>query len=106
MKERFNHPLESGLFLVVAAVIAGADRPAGIEAFGKEKQNWLDRFVDLPAGIPLHDTIGRLLALIKPSQFQQALLQWIQSLREGQREAVRLSSRSMGKRAVDRTRRR
>ncbi len=78
---RCGHPLDSVLFLVVAAVIAGADGPADIEDFGIEKQDWLQQFVDLPDGIPSHDTIGRILAIIKPSQFQQALLMWISQLR-------------------------
>jgi predicted transposase YbfD/YdcC len=83
---RCDHPLESILFLVVAAVIAGADGPSEIEDFGKEKQDWLARFVELPAGVPSHDTIGRVLALIHPGQFQQALLDWLTQLRGQTRE--------------------
>ncbi len=78
---RCDHPLHSILFLVVAAVISGADGPADIEHFGKEKREWLERFVDLPHGVPSHDTIGRLLSLIHPQQFQEALLSWIKRLR-------------------------
>ena len=78
---RCDHPLDSILFLTVAAVIAGADGPADIEEFGVEKHDWIAQFVDLPAGVPSHDTIGRVLSLIKPEQFQTALLQWINSLR-------------------------
>lgn len=78
---RCDHPLDTILFLVVAAVIAGADGPSEIEDFGKEKHDWLARFVDLPAGIPSHDTIGRVLALIQPEPFQQALLDWLMQLR-------------------------
>jgi predicted transposase YbfD/YdcC len=84
---RCDHPLPSILFLVVAAVIAGADGPAEIADFGHEKQDWLAQFVDLPAGIPSHDTIGRVLALIHPGQFQQALLDWIAQLRGQTNEA-------------------
>lgn len=79
---RCDHPLESILFLVVAAVISGADGPADIEDFGNEKQEWLEQFVEFPAGIPSHDTIGRLLALIEPKSLQDALLQWISELRK------------------------
>lgn len=78
---RCDHPLDTILFLVVSAVIAGADGPSEIEAFGREKQDWLARFVELPAGVPSHDTIGRVLALIDPGQFQQALLDWLTQLR-------------------------
>ena len=78
---RCDHPLDSILFLIVTAVIAGADGPADIEEFGTDKEDWIAQFVDLPAGIPSHDTIGRVLSLIKPDQFQTALLEWINCLR-------------------------
>ena len=78
---RCDHPLDTILFLVVSAVIAGADGPSEIEDFGKEKHDWLARFVELPAGVPSHDTIGRVLALIDPGPFQQALLDWLTQLR-------------------------
>lgn len=78
---RCSHPLNTILFLVVTAVIAGADGPSEIEEFGREKQDWLSRFVDLSAGVPSHDTLGRVLAAIDPAQFQQALLEWLGRLR-------------------------
>lgn len=83
---RCDHPLDTILFLVVSAVIAGADGPSEIEEFGKEKQDWLARFVELPAGVPSHDTLGRVLSLIDPGQFQQALLDWLTQLRGRTRE--------------------
>ncbi|TWU46798.1 Transposase DDE domain protein [Rubripirellula reticaptiva] len=73
---RTIHPLSSILFLVVAATIADADGPEEIECFGNERLDGLGRFADFPEGIPSHDTIGRVLSLIKPDQFQQALLYW------------------------------
>ena len=82
VRGRCDHPLESILFLIVAAVISGADGPADIEDFGREKRDWLERFIELPAGIPSHDTIGRLLALLKPISFQQALMDWINRIRQ------------------------
>lgn len=78
---RCDHPLNSMLFLIVTGVIAGADGPADIEQFGYDREDWLRQFVDLPEGIPSHDTIGRVLSIIKPDQFQTALLEWINFLR-------------------------
>lgn len=83
VKNRSDHPLTSTLFLIVAAVISGADGPSEIEDFGKERQDWLEQFVSLPAGVPSHDTIGRILSIIKPAEFQKALLAWISELRCG-----------------------
>ncbi len=73
---RTTHPFNSILFLVVAATIADADGPEEIGCFGNERLDWLSRFADFRHGIPSHDTIGRVLSLIKPEQFQQALLDW------------------------------
>lgn len=73
---RVVHPLNSILLLIVAAVIADADGPEEIACFGNEKHDWLSGFADFSEGIPSHDTIGRVLSLIKPAQFQQALLDW------------------------------
>lgn len=79
---RTTHPLNSILFLVVAAVIADADGPEEIECFGKEKLQWLSKFADFTNGIPSHDTIGRVLSLMKPQEFQEALITWHTCLRE------------------------
>ncbi|MFG0261213.1 MAG: transposase family protein, partial [Novipirellula sp. JB048] len=43
---RTTYPLNSILFLVVAATIADADGPEEIECFGKERLNWLNQFAD------------------------------------------------------------
>jgi hypothetical protein len=81
VKGRCGHSLDTILFLIVTAVIAGADGPSDIETFGVEKGDWIEQFVDLSNGVPSHDTIGRVLAMIKPDELQSALLQWINCLR-------------------------
>jgi predicted transposase YbfD/YdcC len=77
---RTTHSLQSILFIVVAATIAGADGPEDMAKFAKRKRDWLERFIDLSRGVPSHDTIGRVLGLIKPKQFQDAFLDWVSSL--------------------------
>jgi predicted transposase YbfD/YdcC len=77
---RCTHSLHAILFLTVAATIAGADGPEDMEKFAKRKSGWLKQFIDLVDGVPSHDTIGRVLGLIKPRQFQDAFLGWISSL--------------------------
>lgn len=77
---RTTHTLHSILFIAVTATIAGADGPEDMAKFAEHKQDWLRRFIDLRRGIPSHDTLGRVLSLIKPKQFQDAFLGWIGSL--------------------------
>lgn len=77
---RTTHSLHSILFIAVAATVAGADGPEDMARFAEHKQDWLEQFIDLSNGVPSHDTIGRVLGLIKPKQFQDAFLAWIGSL--------------------------
>jgi predicted transposase YbfD/YdcC len=77
---RCTHSLHTILFVAVAATIAGADGPEDMEKFADRKRDWLEQFVDLSDGVPSHDTIGRVLGIIKPRQFQDAFLSWISSL--------------------------
>lgn len=73
MTRKCAHPLNSILFLVVAAVIVGAEGPSDIQGFGEQKEDWLRKYVDLPNGIPSHDTIGRVLRLLKPNRLSKRL---------------------------------
>jgi predicted transposase YbfD/YdcC len=75
-----KHPLESILFLAICAVICGADHWSEIEQFGEDKEDWLRRYVELPHGIPSHDTIGRVFALLDPEEFQKCFTNWIRSI--------------------------
>jgi hypothetical protein len=71
------HELLDILFICVVATVAGADGPSDIADFTRQKLEWCRKFVRLKNGVPSHDTIGRVLSLIKPEQFQTAFLEWI-----------------------------
>lgn len=97
---RTTHSLHTILFIAVAATLAGADGPEDMEKFAERKQAWLKHFVDLSGGVPSHDTLGRVLAMIKPQQFQDAFLAWIGSLaslqdHDGQPIFVALDGKTM-----------
>ncbi len=77
-----RHLLGDLIVICVLAVIAGADGPKAIGMWAKAHEDWLRRHLELPSGIPSHDTIGRLLATLKPSAFQSCFQQWIGSLQK------------------------
>jgi hypothetical protein len=83
------HLLMDILFLAVCATIAGADGPSDIADFGRQQIQWLRKFIPLANGIPSHDTIGRVFSLLKPQQFQQAFLSWIETLMPDDGDALR-----------------
>ncbi len=53
-----------------------------IELYGKERIEWLKTFLELPNGIPSHDTFRRVFEMINPKQFQDALIKWTKGLHE------------------------
>jgi hypothetical protein len=64
------------------AVISGADDWVSIHEFGVAKIDWLRTFLDLKNGIPSHDTLGRVFAVLCPQEFSRCFTQWITSLGE------------------------
>jgi predicted transposase YbfD/YdcC len=72
-----QHLLIDIIVIAICSVICGADDLTGMQEFGLAKQDWLKSFLDLPNGIPSHDTFGRVLSLLDPKQFQQSFLNWI-----------------------------
>lgn len=52
-----QHPLLDILTIALCGVICGAERWTEIEQFGHAKRPWLRTFLDLPHGIPSHDTL-------------------------------------------------
>ena len=75
-----RHELLDILFLCVAGTIAGCDGPSDIASFATTQLDWCRKFVPLANGVPSHDTIGRVISLIKPEQFQKAFLDWVAEL--------------------------
>jgi predicted transposase YbfD/YdcC len=75
-----RHLLIDVIVICVLAVIAGADGPKAIGIWASSNADWLKRYLKLPAGIPSHDTIGRLLAALKPQAFQSCFQKWIANM--------------------------
>ena len=76
-----KHLLGDLIVIAICAVIAGADGPKAIGIWAKSNCEWLKQHLELPHGIPSHDTIGRLLVTLKPAAFQTCFQNWIRALR-------------------------
>lgn len=74
------HRLLDILVIAVCGAICGADNWVAIAEFGQAKYDWLKTFLELPNGIPSHDTFGRVFARISPWHFQDCFSAWVQSL--------------------------
>jgi predicted transposase YbfD/YdcC len=77
-----RHKLIDMIVIAIAATLSGADGWVGVETFAKGKEEWLRSFLELPDGLPSHDTFGRVFALINPEQFAACFRQWSASVAE------------------------
>ena len=75
-----EHKLIDIIFITVAAVICGAEDWNDIEEYGQRKEEWLKTILELPCGIPSHDTFNRVFSLIDPVALQQCFISWVQSM--------------------------
>ena len=76
------HKLHDLLVIAILAVVCGADSWAQVELFGRSKRKWLGTFLELPGGIPSHDTFGRVFSLLDPDAFERCFLAWMSALVE------------------------
>ncbi|MBD2359588.1 ISAs1 family transposase [Tolypothrix sp. FACHB-123] len=74
------HKLIDIITIAICAVISGADTWSDIEMYGDAKYKWLKKFLELPNGIPSHDTFARVFARLDPKQFQECFLNWVKSI--------------------------
>lgn len=77
---RSSHKLTDILILSVLAVICGADTYDAIELFGLAHEEELKKILDLPNGIPSHDTINRVFQSISARHFEQLFSEWASGL--------------------------
>jgi len=76
----FRHNFTDILIITILATICGADGWTEIARFGLAKQAWLSTFLELPHGIPSHDTFGRVFSLLDPTAFAACFSAWLASL--------------------------
>jgi len=78
---RRKHLLMDIIVIALCAVIAGADTWQEVAIFARERKQWLQTFLELPNGIPSHDTFERVFDRIDPAAFQRCFRSWIEALR-------------------------
>lgn len=77
------HSLADILALALCAMLCGADTFTEMENFGRAKEAWLRTWLELPHGIPSHDTLGRVFARLNPESLRACFMDWVQALRDG-----------------------
>ena len=91
-----KHELLDILFLTVSAVLSGAEGWKDIKDFGDEKLEWLRRYRPFENGMPVDDTIARVVRALDPEQFNRAFLNWVNEVRQASgQEQIALDGKTL-----------
>jgi len=75
-----RHKLIDIIAIAICGVICGANDWVAIEAYGQAKESWLRQFLELPNGIPSHDTFGDVFGRLDSDAFRRCFLDWVQAV--------------------------
>jgi len=77
-------------------VLSGCNSFVEIERYGKKKLEFFRQFLELPNGIPSHDTLSRVFAALKPEVFQACLIAWLDEFRQaGERDIIPIDGKTL-----------
>lgn len=80
--QNLRHPLVDVLVVGFCGVLCGCDDFVEIETFGRHKEAFFRRFLQLPEGIPSHDTFRRVFQAVCPEALQRCLIGWLGGVRQ------------------------
>src|SRR5215468_1979393 len=80
--KNLRHPLVDVLVVGFCGVLCGCEDFVELETFGRTKEDFFRRFLELPEGIPSHDTFRRVFQAVCPQALQRCLIQWLEGIRQ------------------------
>ena len=79
--ENRRHKLTDIIAISILATICGAEHFTEMEEFGKANQDFLATFLELPNGVPSHDTFGNVFARLDTAEFKKRFVSWVEAIR-------------------------
>lgn len=76
---RTKHRLIDIIVMAICGVIGNCDDWVDLEIFAQQRESWFKRFLQLPSGIPAHDTFERVFAQLDPQVFTRCCLEWLRA---------------------------
>jgi predicted transposase YbfD/YdcC len=84
------------LFCLIVGVTCGGDGLVGAAHVAKKRRKFIEKFVPLPNGVPSHDTMGKLLAVLDPDQFVDAFATLMERLTgKPKKDIINLDGKSL-----------
>lgn len=88
-QRKVRHSIKDILIIVLFATLANADTWEQIVDFALWNEDYLRQYIELKNGIPSHDTIQRVMGIIRPENLQQLYLRWQELLNSNEGEKLK-----------------
>jgi predicted transposase YbfD/YdcC len=88
-KAKVRHKMGDIIALVFFAMLAEANEWTEYEIFGKEHETFLRKYLELPYGIPSHDTIERVFCIVSPEYMERFQVKWNDMLNSDEGQKIR-----------------
>jgi predicted transposase YbfD/YdcC len=75
-----DHLLVDILISAICAVLGGANSWLAVERFGHAHETWLRTFLELPNGIPSHDTYRRVFLILNAEELNRRFAIWMKDI--------------------------
>ena len=72
-----RHKIEDIILITLFALLAKCNEWTEIESFAKKKEKWLRKYLELPNGVPSHDTIQRVISILNPSTLYRDAINYL-----------------------------
>lgn len=76
------HKLEDILIIGLCTLVCNGSDFSDMEDFGREREEWLRKFLELPNGIPDSDTFRRIFERLNPKMLAESLYDWLSNNRK------------------------
>lgn len=90
-----KHNFIDVIVIVVTAILAGMETWDEMADWARAKEEWFRTFLELPNGIPSHDTLNRVFQMIDPKKFHDAFFKWVDGVVETIQGVVAFDGKTM-----------
>ncbi|HWE44380.1 MAG TPA: ISAs1 family transposase [Caulobacteraceae bacterium] len=91
---RVLYPLPEILLLVLCATLCGMEDFVEITLWGRERLDFLRRFLPFERGIPSHDVLGDVLGALDAELFKRCFAAWVEALRDADPEIIAIDGKT------------
>lgn len=90
-----HHPLISILYIAFCSIISGGDSFTAMEDYGEIHEDQLKKIIDLPHGVPTHDTFRRVLSALDAEVFQSKFCDWTAMFIEISKDVICIDGKTL-----------